>query len=84
MPRRYALGFDRDDFVDANGRPLTPWESVAGVLWASPKSPKEDGVSVGQFPEAAATRPLSSDRSRCPPRVVPPMTRESSRSHADR
>jgi hypothetical protein len=52
MPRRYALGFDRDDFVDANGRPLTPWESVAGVLWASPKSPKEDGVAVGQFPEA--------------------------------
>ncbi|MCP2248178.1 phage portal protein [Lentzea aerocolonigenes] len=52
MPRRYALGFDKDDFVDAQGRQLTPWESVAGVLWASPKSPKEDGVSVGQFPEA--------------------------------
>ncbi|MFD1044627.1 phage portal protein, partial [Kibdelosporangium lantanae] len=52
MPRRYALGFDKDDFVDANGRALTPWEAVAGVLWASPKSPKEDGVAVGQFPEA--------------------------------
>ncbi|TQM83241.1 SPP1 Gp6-like portal protein [Saccharothrix saharensis] len=52
MPRRYALGFDKEDFVDANGRPLSPWEAVAGVLWASPKSPKDDGVSVGQFPEA--------------------------------
>lgn len=52
MPRRYALGFDKEDFVDAQGRPLTPWEAVAGVLWASPKSPKEDGVAVGQFPEA--------------------------------
>jgi Phage portal protein, SPP1 Gp6-like len=55
MPRRYALGFDKDDFVDAQGRPLSPWEAVAGVLWASPKSPKEDGVSVGQFPEADLT-----------------------------
>jgi hypothetical protein len=52
MPRRYALGFDKDDFVDAQGKPLTPWEAVAGVLWASSKSPKEDGVAVGQFPEA--------------------------------
>ncbi|CRK55438.1 Phage capsid and scaffold [Alloactinosynnema sp. L-07] len=52
MPRRYALGFDQDDFVDAQGNPLTPWQAVAGVLWASPKSPKEDGVAVGQFPEA--------------------------------
>ncbi len=30
------------------GDKLTPWESVAGVLWASPKSPKEDGVAVSQ------------------------------------
>ncbi|MFI0798645.1 Phage portal protein, SPP1 Gp6-like [Amycolatopsis lurida] len=52
MPRRYALGFDKDDFVDSKGNPLTPWEAVAGVLWASSKSPKDDGVAVGQFPEA--------------------------------
>ncbi len=52
MPRRYALGFDKDDFVDSKGNALTPWEAVAGVLWASSKSPKDDGVSVGQFPEA--------------------------------
>ncbi|WP_167441624.1 phage portal protein [Amycolatopsis vastitatis] len=52
MPRRYALGFDKNDFVDSNGNPLTPWQAVAGVLWASAKSPKEDGVAVGQFPEA--------------------------------
>ncbi|SDC25603.1 phage portal protein [Actinokineospora iranica] len=52
MPRRYALGFEQSDFVDAQGKPLTPWQAVAGVLWASPKSPKDDGVAVGQFPEA--------------------------------
>nr|WP_250645177.1 hypothetical protein [Amycolatopsis sp. BJA-103] len=52
MPRRYALGFDKDDFFDSKGNPLTPWEAVAGVLWASSKSPKDDGVAVGQFPEA--------------------------------
>ncbi|MCP3800331.1 phage portal protein [Allokutzneria sp. A3M-2-11 16] len=54
-PRRYALGFTKEDFTDADGRPLTPWEAVAGVLWASEKSPKEDGVAVGQFPEASLT-----------------------------
>ncbi|WP_308258594.1 recombinase family protein [Saccharothrix obliqua] len=32
MPRRYALGFDKEDFVDAQGNTLTPWEAVAGVL----------------------------------------------------
>ncbi|WP_245782800.1 phage portal protein [Actinokineospora terrae] len=52
MPRRYALGFEQADFVDAQGKPLTPWQAVAGVLWATPKSPREDGVAVGQFPEA--------------------------------
>ncbi|HVK26667.1 MAG TPA: phage portal protein [Actinokineospora sp.] len=46
------MGFDQDDFFDQQGNPLTPWQAVAGVLWASPKSPKDDGVSVGQFPEA--------------------------------
>ena len=52
MPRRYALGFDQEDFTDAERRPLTPWEAVAGLVWATPKSPREDGVAVGQFPEA--------------------------------
>ncbi|MGI8310678.1 phage portal protein [Saccharopolyspora hattusasensis] len=52
MPRRYALGFDQEDFTDADGRPLTPWEAVAGLIWATPKSPRDDGVAVGQFPEA--------------------------------
>lgn len=52
MPRRCAPGFDKDDFVDRNSSPLIPWQAVAGVLWASAKSPKEDGVAVGQFPEA--------------------------------
>lgn len=52
MPRRYALGFDEDDFQDEEGNPLTTWEAVAGRIWRTAKSPKDDGVQVGQFKEA--------------------------------
>lgn len=52
MPRRYALGFDEDDFTDEDGQPLSSWEAIAGRVWRTEKSPKEDGVAVGQFPEA--------------------------------
>jgi hypothetical protein len=52
MPRRYALGFDEDDFTDEEGNPLSTWEAIAGRVWRTAKSPKEDGVAVGQFPEA--------------------------------
>lgn len=52
MPRRYALGFDEEDFTDEEGNPLTTWEAVAGRVWRTAKSPKDDGVAVGQFPEA--------------------------------
>jgi len=52
MPRRYALGFDEDDFTDEAGNPLSTWEAIAGRVWRTEKSPKEDGVAVGQFPEA--------------------------------
>ena len=52
MPRRYALGFDKRTSSTPTAVRCPPWAAVAGVLWASPKSPKDDGVSVGQFPEA--------------------------------
>jgi hypothetical protein len=52
MPRRWALGFGEEDFTDEAGNAINPWEAVAGLIWRSEKSAKDDGVSVGQFPEA--------------------------------
>ncbi|MCW2900229.1 MAG: putative phage protein [Streptosporangiaceae bacterium] len=54
MPRRYAIGMAPQDFVDANGNPLSTWSVVAGRLWATEKT-KQDGVDLGQFPEANLT-----------------------------
>lgn len=53
MPRRYALGFDQEDFVDADGKPVSAWTQLAGRIWATAKNKRDDGVEVGQFPEAA-------------------------------
>lgn len=52
MPRRWALGFDKEDFVDEAGQPLSTWQQLAGRIWATAKNAKEDGAMVGQFPEA--------------------------------
>ncbi|MFE6866018.1 phage portal protein [Kitasatospora sp. NPDC057692] len=52
MPRRYALGFDQEDFTDADGKPVSVWSRLAGRIWATAKNRKDDGVDVGQFPEA--------------------------------
>lgn len=52
MPRRWALGFDQDDFTDADGKPVSVWSRLAGRIWATAKNKKDDGVEVGQFPEA--------------------------------
>ena len=52
MPRRVAFGFGDEDFVDADGRRLSVWSRVAGRIWATAKSRKEDGADVIQFPEA--------------------------------
>jgi hypothetical protein len=52
MPRRWALGFDDDDFVDAQGDKVSTWQTVAGKIWATPKTKQDDGAEVGQFPEA--------------------------------
>jgi hypothetical protein len=50
MPRRWALGMSRGDFKDEDGNDISPFEQIAGRIWAHPKKPGE--VEVGQFPEA--------------------------------
>lgn len=51
-PRRVAFGFGEEDFVDENGRKLSVWSRIAGRIWTTEKSRKEDGADVIQFPEA--------------------------------
>ncbi|MGW6739715.1 phage portal protein [Streptomyces sp. NPDC055025] len=55
MPRRWALGFDEQDFTDKDGKPISVWSRIAGRLWASSKTKNRDGAEVGQFPEASLT-----------------------------
>jgi hypothetical protein len=50
MPRRWALGMARKDFEDEEGNEISPFEQVAGRVWAHPKKPGE--VEVGQFTES--------------------------------
>jgi hypothetical protein len=52
MPRRWALGFGPEDFQDEQGRTVSTWSKIAGRIWASAKNSRDDGASVGQFPEA--------------------------------
>ncbi|SFO82637.1 Phage portal protein, SPP1 Gp6-like [Amycolatopsis arida] len=55
MPRRWALGFDEDDFTDADGKKVSVWQTIAGKIWSTSKTKKDDGVEVGQFNEADLT-----------------------------
>ncbi|MGC5033068.1 phage portal protein [Micromonospora sp. DT229] len=50
MPRRWAMGMAREDFEDEDGNEISPFEQIAGRIWAHPKKPGE--VAVGQFPES--------------------------------
>lgn len=50
-PRRWALGFDPEDFQDENGNKVSAFSRIIGRIWASRKTTKE-GAQVGQFPEA--------------------------------
>lgn len=52
MPRRWALGFDDEDFVDTSGKRVSVWQTIAGKIWSTPKNKRDDGVEVGQFAEA--------------------------------
>jgi hypothetical protein len=49
MPRRWALGMTASDFEDEEGNKISPFEQIAGRMWAHPKKPGE--VEVGQFAE---------------------------------
>ncbi|MGI8312739.1 phage portal protein [Saccharopolyspora hattusasensis] len=55
MPRRWALGFDEDDFTDTDGNKVSVWQTIAGKIWSTSKTKKHDGVEVGQFNEADLT-----------------------------
>lgn len=52
LPRRAAFGFDEEDFVDVNGKQLSVWSRLAGRIWSTSKTRKEDGADVVQFPAA--------------------------------
>lgn len=52
IPRRYAIGVGPEDFEDETGRPISALKRIAGRIWAIAKNKKDDGVELGQFPEA--------------------------------
>ncbi|MEV4246974.1 phage portal protein [Streptosporangium canum] len=52
VPRRYAIGVGEEDFQDEQGRPVSALKRIIGRIWAIPKHKSDDGVEVGQFPEA--------------------------------
>ncbi|MFI6594986.1 phage portal protein [Nonomuraea sp. NPDC050536] len=53
IPRRYAIGVGPEDFEDEQGRPVSALKRIAGRIWAIAKNKKDDGVELGQFPEAS-------------------------------
>lgn len=53
IPRRYAIGVGPEDFEDEQGRPVSALKRIAGRIWAITKNKKDDGVELGQFPEAS-------------------------------
>lgn len=48
VPQRYVLGASPQDFVDAEGNPVTAWETYFGAVWAL----QNDQSKVGQFSAA--------------------------------
>ncbi len=48
VPQRYVLGAAPKDFVDAQGQPLTAWETYFGAVWAL----QNGEAKVGQFSAA--------------------------------
>lgn len=50
-PQRYALGVDKNSFVDKDGQPVTAWEAYLGRVWGLKVDPDSSHQpSVGQFP----------------------------------
>lgn len=53
MPRRWVVGLGPEDFMDADGNPVSEWSRIAGRVWAASATPGD--VAMGQFPEANLT-----------------------------
>jgi hypothetical protein len=51
MPRRWAVGMKADDFVNANGDPVSVWSRDTGTLWGT----ENEKASFGQFQESDLT-----------------------------
>lgn len=52
MPRRWALGFAKEDFEDEHGNPVGAFKRTAGRIWASERT-RQEGAEVGQFAESS-------------------------------
>lgn len=53
-PQRWAMNVDPKKFVNSDGKPVSPWQSIQGRVWAIP--PNEDDQpqpQVGQFTPAS-------------------------------
>lgn len=54
LPRRWGINLSRDDFVDAEGRPLPAWKIAAGYVWAVQRPVDENG---NPLPSGEGDRP---------------------------
>lgn len=55
VPRKYALGVDKSNFIDPKtGEPLPAWKIATGAVWVNPFDPEnpEAKPEVGQFAAA--------------------------------
>ena len=51
-PQRYALGADEDAFRDAQGNPVTGWETIMGRMLGIGRDENGELPEVGQFPQS--------------------------------
>jgi hypothetical protein len=49
LPRRWAVNVAPEDFVDEQGKPLTPLEQIVGAIWNIPAEKGGEPVQLGQF-----------------------------------
>lgn len=58
IPKRYATGMSKGDFVGADGKPLPAWEAYFGAIWASGNSEAKfgqfDGADLKNFHDTIA------------------------------
>ena len=54
-PQRWMMGAPPDAFNDAQGNPVTAWETILGKVWTMDKDDEGDLPVVGQFPTADFT-----------------------------